>query len=211
MRNPVIQKIGTHLIAGIAFLLLSVIYFYPQLQGKVVFRSDTVSYVAMSQESRQFKEQTGETTLWTNSMFGGMPTYQINSVREGNFMRTGFNLTRAFIKHPIGEFFGGMLFFYILMMALGVNPWLGIVASIAFGFSTNTLILYMAGHMTKVQVINSLPLIAAGLVLAFNRKNYLWGGLIFAFGFGLALFSNHIQMTYYFFLTLLFFGIAKVL
>ena len=209
MRNPVIQKIGTHLIAGIAFLLLSVIYFYPQLQGKVVFRSDTVSYVAMSQESRQFKEQTGETTLWTNSMFGGMPTYQINSVREGNFMRTGFNLTRAFIKHPIGEFFGGMLCFYILMMALGVNPWLGIVASIAFGFSTNTLIFYMTDHITKVQVINSLPLIAAGLVLAFNRKNYLWGGLIFAFGFGLALFSNHIQMTYYFFLTLLFFGIAK--
>jgi hypothetical protein len=210
MRNPVIQKLGTHLIAGLAFLLLSVIYFYPQLQGKEVFRGDTISYLAMSQESREFKKQTGETTLWTNSMFGGMPTYQINSVREGNFMGTGFKITRLFTKHPIGEFFGGMLCFYILMMALGVNPWLGIVASIAFGFATNTLILYEAGHMTKVQVVNSLPLIAAGLVLAFNRKKYIWGGLIFAFGFGLALYSNHIQMTYYFFLTLLFFGFAKL-
>ena len=210
MRNSLFQQIGTHLVAVVAFLLLSVIYFYPQLQGRVVFRGDTVSYVAMSQESRNFKKETGETTLWTNSMFGGMPTYQINSVREGNFLRTASNFLRIFIKHPIGEFFGGMLAFYILMMVLGVNPWLGLIASAAFGLSTNTLILYMAGHMTKVQVINSLPLIAAGLILAFNNKNYLWGGLVFSLGFGLALYFNHIQMTYYFFLTLIFYGFAKI-
>ncbi len=208
--NRMLKKLLPHCCAVLGFLLVLVAYFLPQMEGKVVTQGDIVQYMGMSQEAREFKKETGENTLWTNAMFGGMPTYQINTVSDGNTLKVADKLASLGIKAPIGRFFVAMLGFYILMVVLGVNPWLSIVGGIAFGLTTNSLILYEAGHETKVKAIAYFPLVAAGMLLAFNKK-YLWGGVLFATGLGLNLYSNHVQMTYYFFLTVAFLGIAQLI
>ena len=207
--NNLIQKAIPHFIAIIILLVACAAYFSPQLQGKVPQQSDIIQYRGMAQEAKSFYERTGEQTLWTNSMFGGMPTYQINTVSAGNNLKVLDRLGSLFIKPPIGRFFAAMVGFYILMVVLGANSWLAIIGAIAFGFTTNTLILYEAGHETKVKAIAYLPLVTAGLLLAFRRR-YLLGGILFAVGLGLDIMANHVQMTYYFFITLIIFGIAQM-
>jgi hypothetical protein len=208
--NNFITKQFPHIAAVLLFLALSAAYFSPQLSGKVVQQGDIIQYLGMSQEVRTFEQQTGERSLWTNAMFGGMPTYQINTVRDGNHLTLVDRLATLSIPEPIGRFFAAMLGFYILMVCLGVNPWLGLAGAVAFGFSTNNLILFEAGHITKVNTISYFPFVAAGVLLAF-RQQYAWGGLLFALGVGLNILSNHVQMTYYFFLTLLIFGVAQLI
>ncbi len=206
--NRMFKKLFPHICAILGFLIILTAYFFPQTEGKVVTQGDIVQYMGMSQEAREFKKQTGENTLWTNSMFGGMPTYQINTVNDGNALQIVDKLAALGIKAPIGRFLIAMIGFYILMLVLGVNPWLSMVGAVAFGLTTNSLILYEAGHETKVKAIAYFPLVAAGMLLTFNKK-YLWGGVLFALGLGLDIFSNHVQMTYYFFLTVAFLGIAQ--
>jgi len=208
--STILKKAFPHLIAIVAFLVACAAYFSPQLQGKVPQQGDIIQYRGMSQEVREYEEQTGEKSLWTNAMFGGMPTYQINTVSEGNFLKKTLEpIMKLGIDAPIGQFFLGMLCFYILMVVLGVNQWLAVIGAIAFSFSTNNFILYEAGHETKLRTIAYLPLVAAGMILTF-RKKYLLGGILFAVGLGMNIMSNHVQMTYYFFLTLLVFGIAQL-
>ncbi|WP_282779931.1 YfhO family protein [Phaeodactylibacter xiamenensis] len=203
------QKVIPHLIALGIFFALCAAFFFPQLEGKMPQQGDIIQYRGMSQEVREYKEQTGETSLWTNAMFGGMPTYQINTVSEGNTLKVLDNIGTLGMKPPIGRFFLAMAGFYLLMVVLGANPWLAVIGAIAFGLTTNNLILFEAGHETKVKSISYLPIVTVGLLMAF-RKRYLLGGILFATGLGLNIMANHVQMTYYFALTLLIFGVAEL-
>lgn len=205
-----LKKVLPHLLAIGIFLLISTLYFLPQLSGKKVEQGDVIQYYGMAQEADQYRQQTGVLSLWTNAMFGGMPTYQINTIKDGNLLKYVDNTLRLFVDEPIGRFFAAMLCFYILMVSLGSTVWVAVPAAIAFGLTTNTLILYEAGHNTKIRAISFFPLIAAGMLLAF-RSRYLWGGVLFALGLGLNVMSNHVQMTYYLFLTLIVFGIARLI
>lgn len=198
-----------HVVALVAFFLVSAFYFSPQFSGKVISQGDIIGYKGMSEELRRYKAETGEESLWTNAMFGGMPSYQINTISSGNHVKKLERVVRLFLAPPAGQFIAAMVSFYILMVLLGVSPWLAIVGGMAFGFSTNSLILYEAGHETKLRVISYLPLIAAGLLLAF-RKRYWLGGTLFGVGLALDLAANHVQMTYYFFITVLIWGIAEL-
>ncbi len=179
--NPILKRVLPHVTAVLTFIVLSTIYFLPQLEGKLLRQSDIMQYRGMSQEVREFQKKTGEQSLWTNAMFGGMPTYQINTVSSGNSLKIADRIFSFFRggDQPIGRFFSAMIGFYILLVLLGVNPWLSIAGAIAFGFTTNSLILFEAGHMTKMKSFTYFPLIAAGILLAFRHK-YLWGGLLFA-------------------------------
>ncbi|MDX1667400.1 MAG: hypothetical protein R3350_09235, partial [Saprospiraceae bacterium] len=206
--NPLIKKIAPHLGALLIFLALCVLYFLPQLEGKVVQQGDIVQYRGMTQEILEFQEKSGRKPLWTNSMFGGMPSYQINAPSQGNYLKFIDGWMRLGIEHPAGRFLAAMIGFYILGIVLGLNRWLCILGAIGFGFTTNNFILYEAGHVTKLRAISFFPLVAAGMILTY-RKHYLWGSLLFAIGLGLNIMSNHVQMTYYFFLTLPFFAIAR--
>ena len=208
--NSFVKNALTHAGVLFVFLLLTAIYFLPQLNGKVARQNDIVQYLGMSQEVREFKEKTGETSLWTNAMFGGMPTYQINTIRAGNNLRWVDRAGRLGLEDPIGRFFAAMAGFYLLMLCLGAGPLVGAIGAIAFGFTTNNLILFEAGHMTKLATISYLPIVAAGVLLAF-RERYLIGGLLFALGMGLNVSANHPQMTYYFGLTLLIYGVAQLI
>lgn len=200
------QRIMPHLIAVLLMLVATIAYFSPQLQGKVLQQGDIVNVEGMAHEADLYKAETGNDTYWTNSMFGGMPTYQIRGHNGGNLLEYSVHLMRLFFAAPIGVFFVTMLCFYLFMLLIGVHSWLALAGAIAFGLSTNSMILWEAGHTSKVHTLSYLSLMMAGVILTM-RKNYLAGGVVFAFGCGLNVFANHPQMTYYFGLTLILFAI----
>ncbi len=191
-----LSKILPHSVAVILFLVLNCIYFSPQLEGKKVYQSDIISFKGAAHEVQEFKEKTGEVSLWTNSMFGGMPTYQIVAPQENNLIRYVERATNLFIGRPIGYFFAMMFCFYIMLIMFGVNPWVGIIGALAFGLTTNTFVLFEAGHATKVRSLTYFSLIVVGVVLTY-RKRLISGGLLFTLGMALNLYANHVQMTFY--------------
>ncbi|MFT5764076.1 MAG: hypothetical protein ACI8X3_001504 [Saprospiraceae bacterium] len=207
--NKIVKAGMPHFIACLIFLAISSFYFSAQLEGKVEKSGDIVAARANLQEIIKHDKETGEKTLWTNSLFGGMPTYQIDSAQPTNMIKYVSKTSMFFIARPIGMFFAAMLIFYIMLVLLGVNSWLAIVGALAFGLTTNNYILYSAGHISKINAVLHFGLVTAGVLLAF-RKKYLLGGLIFAVGFALDLYANHIQMTYYFFLTLVIYGLIEL-
>ena len=196
MGQLIFKKALPHIIAIITFLALNMAYFYPQLSGKVVQQGDVVSAQGMFNEIKEFKEQTGETTLWTNAMFGGMPAYQISSPQNGNKLSFIENISQLFFARPIGYFNTLMIGSYLLFVLLGLNPWLSIIGAVAFGFSSNNLILYEAGHTNKLRTIALFAPVILGTILTF-RKQYFVGGVAFAIGMGLNIYAAHPQMTYY--------------
>ncbi len=196
MVMDIIKKNWIHLFAVVLFFLTTVFSFFPAFQGEKLQQSDKIQWLGMAQETREHQEATGETSLWTGSMFGGMPAYYINFKQPSDaidilakVMRTGFN-------NEIGKFMSGMLAFYLLLLLLGINPWIAIIGSIAFAYSTNNLVLLAAGHNTKVATIMISPLLIAGVILAY-RKKFLLGGLVFTLGMAMNLKASHPQMTYY--------------
>lgn len=195
-----------HLIAVAIFFLVNVINFMPQLQGKKLVQGDLISNVGMSKEVKDYKDKTGIHSMWTGSMFGGMPTYQIMGKQNNNVARYINKALSLGLNRPMGLFIYAMIAFYIMMLLLGVNHWISIIASVAFGLSTNNIILLEAGHVTKLNTVFASPFIIAGVILAY-RKEWLKGGSIFALGMALSLFANHIQMTYYLAISMLIFVI----
>lgn len=203
------NKLLPYISGVLLFLAISISYFYPQFQGQVMPKGDLTQWRGMVQEMKNYEEETGKDVLWTNSMFGGMPTYQIDSIRKGNGLTWVEKIFRLGIPSPAGHFFLAMLSFFVMLVVLRVNPWLAIVGAVGFGLTTNSLTIYEAGHISKFMALLYLPLVVAGMILAF-RKQYLLGGAIFALGTGLNLWASHPQMSYYFVLTTVFFGVAEL-
>jgi len=181
--------------AGV-FLLLSVMYFLPQLQGKVIQQSDIQAVTAMNHEAKVYQEKTGRVMLWTNAMFGGMPTYQMSSPQKHNLVKYVDKAHQVFIARPIGYFFAAMLACYIVLFCLGAGHWPAMLGAVAFGLTTNGMQLYETGHMSKFMTLVYSAYLFGGVILAYQKK-YLTGGVLFALGMGLSLYNNHIQMTYY--------------
>lgn len=198
-----IKEILNNLSAILIFILVSGSFFWPYFEGKRIYQSDMVQYQGMSQEIARYETLTGRKPLWTNAMFSGMPTYQISTPDKGNYL---FRINK-FLRlgrdnqNPVGFLFTGMLSMYILLMILKIDYRLAVLGGIAFGLATNHIILYEAGHLSKLSAITYLPLVIAGIVLIF-RGRYWWGFFIFSLGFGLNLSANHVQITYYFFITI---------
>lgn len=196
MNKHFIKSILPHLIAILTFLALSAIYFSPQLKGYILHQGDLINYKGMSKEIRDFREETGEEALWTNSMFGGMPAYQI-SVKHQNVIDSVENAILKVIPRPIGYMFFLMLGFYILLLCFDVKPWLAIIGAIAFGLSSLNVLYLGGGHNAKVHAISYIPPMVGGIYYAY-RKNIAIGSTVFALFLSLNLAANHLQMTYYF-------------
>lgn len=210
MGQLLFKKAFPHIVAIITFLLLNIVYFYPQLEGKVIKSTDDTQYNAMRQELKEFRiKNPNETILWTNSMFGGMPAYQISPGVRINLTRTIINWGKFKLGDPIGLFFLGMLYFYILLILLGVSPYLAILGAVAFGFNTNNFVLWSAGHASKLFAVMAGSLILAGTVMVFKRK-YLTGFLIFTLGMAISVTANHVQMTYYFGLCMILYVLLEI-
>ncbi len=187
-----------HIIALISFLAVAIGLFPEAFQGKVVVQPDMQNYRGMGDEANDFYEETGEATLWTNSAFSGMPTIIWGGARyNSNFLKHVHNYVISLnLPRPTAYFFVAFVSFYLLLLVLGVNPWLSIAGALAFGLSSYNFIIYEAGHASKFLAIIYFPLVAAGTLLAYRKKELL-GALIFAIGFGLEIWSGHFQMTYY--------------
>ena len=194
--NSTLKSLFPHLVAIAAFILLSSIYFSPLFDGYSLKQSDIRQFQGMSKEIVDYEFVHGEKPLWTNAMFGGMPTYQISVDHNANWLTYVDQAIKLGLPRPVGILFVSMLGFYILALCLRVNPWLGIIGAIAFGFSTINVLYIGAGHMSKVNAIAYMAPALGGLILAFRGK-WLLGAAVFGLFFGLNLTANHLQMTYY--------------
>ena len=200
MNNGTFKKILPHLAAVLIFLVVAVIFCSPVLSGKVVNQSDVIHWKGMAQQSIEFKEKYGHYPLWTNSMFSGMPAYQI-AMESGNVISTGFfhNLFMLFLPKPIGYFFLICLCFYFLTQVFKVNPWVGILGALAYGYASYNPIIAAVGHDTKFLAMAYLPALLGSLMLLYEKKYWLGGALTALFS-ALEIGMNHLQISYYFFI-----------
>ncbi len=193
--NPKLKQFLPHLVAPIVFIVAAYVYFSPLLEGKGLAQHDIEQWRGSAKELVDYREATGEQSLWTNSMFGGMPSYLISTVFEGNLLRY-VDKFLGFAQHPASLIFITLLGFYVLLLVLGVNPWLAIVGAFAYGLSSYFFIIITAGHNAKIHAIAYVAPMIAGLVLAYRGK--ILGGLaLFALFLGLNLNAGHVQITYY--------------
>lgn len=199
------KKLLPDLIAILAFVILSFVYFFPaDIEGRILFQHDSVAGVGAGQESKEFFERTGECTRWTNSIFGGMPTYQMApSYDSTKPLKWIEKIYRLYLPDYVVLTFIMMLGFYILLRAFGMSPWLAGLGGIIWAFSSYFFILISAGHIWKFVTLAYIPPTNAGVVLAY-RKKYLLGGIVTALFIALQIQSNHIQMSYYFMFVILF-------
>lgn len=200
------KKILPDLIAILAFVLLSFAYFFPaDIENRILFQHDTAAGAGNGQEVKEYYEQTGERSRWTNSLFGGMPTYQIapsyDSTRPLQWAQKAYQL---FLPPYVCLTFMLMLGFYILLRAFGLSAWLAGLGGILWAFSSYFFILISAGHIWKFITLAYVPPTLAGIVLAY-RGRLLWGGILTTLFVALQVTSNHVQMSYYFFFVILFF------
>lgn len=203
------KRILPHLAILVLFVVASLAYFYPVMQGKTIFQSDIVQYTGMAKQQNDFRKQTGEETYWTNSAFGGMPTYQLGAKYPHNYIKK-LDLTLRFLPRPADYLFLYFIGMYILFLVLKVDYKLAFVGALAFGFSTYLIIILGVGHNAKAHAIAYMPLVLSGVILTFRGK-YLQGFLLTTVAMALELVANHFQMTYYLLLLVICIGIAYLI
>ena len=207
MNKTVLSKFTPHIAALLLFVCISFLYFTPVLEGKQLIGHDTESWACMAKESIDYNSSHNDVALWTNSMFGGMPTYQISMSQPYNIMKFVDDVIRIF---P-GSVYYLMLYligFYILLLAFRVNPWLAIVGAIAFAFASYNFIIIVAGHNSKAITIAYMAPLIGSVFMTFRRK-LLLGGLLTTLFLGLAIRANHVQILYYTVIILIFLTITE--
>ncbi|MBF4491777.1 YfhO family protein [Flavobacterium sp. MR2016-29] len=197
----IVNKFYPHALVVLGFILVSLIYFYPVLQGKQIFQSDIAQYTGMAKEQNDFRAAENAEPYWTNSAFGGMPTYQLGANYPNDYIGKLDDALR-FLPRPADYLFLYFLGFYGLLLVLKTDPLKAFIGAIAFGFSTYLIIILGVGHNAKAHAIAYMPLVIAGFILVFQKK-YVWGGLLTMFAVALEINANHFQMTYYLLIFLL--------
>lgn len=188
------KKALTHFLVLFAGLVITLVYFKPMLDGKVINQGDMAQVHGMRTEVDHYREQFGDNILWTNSMFGGMPTYLLSAPRPNAIVSV--NRLYTWYSSAPGILFAAFVGFYILTQILKANPILGGIMAFAYAYSSYNLIILDVGHITKAIAIAHIPLIVGATILTF-RKKYLLGGLFFTLGLSLQLVVGHYQITYY--------------
>ncbi len=202
--NNWFKRNAIHLIIIGIFITLCLVYFSPALQGKGLLQNDVLQAQAMQKEIMDFKALDGKAPLWTNSMFGGMPAYQIWVQYPYNITTYIISFFKTIFPNPIDTVLLYLLGAYLLFNVLRVKPWLAAAGAIAFAFSSYNFIIIEAGHSNKALAIAFFAPILAGILLTL-RGRYWIGAAITALALALEIRANHIQMTYYLFIALLIF------
>ncbi len=201
-----IKALFIHFFALTFFVALALAYFHPVLQGKVIRQSDIIQYTGMAKEQNDFRATYDSEPYWTNSAFGGMPTYQLGANYPNNYVKKLDRLLR-FLPRPADYLFLYFLGFYILLCCMKVDYKLAVLGALAFGFSTYLIIILGVGHNAKAHAIAYIPMVLGGILLAF-RKKYFWGFVLTSVAMALEINANHYQMTYYFMLLVLVVGLV---
>lgn len=211
MNPSFLKRASPHIIAIAVFFIVAIIYCKPALDGKVLSQSDVISWKGMAQSSFEFKEKYGHFPLWSESAFSGMPAYTF-AMDATSKITTGYLtyiMTFGFPK-PINFFLLACICFYILTQALRVNPWIGIMASIGYAYSTFDPVIIAVGHDTQMQAIAYAPAVIAGVLLIYQRK-YLLGLSLLSIFFGFQVSTQHLQVVYYTGIMLAFITIVYVI
>lgn len=191
------KKCWPYLLAIVIFVALSVTYFSPVLEGKKLPQMDDIHAKGMAKELVDHHAATGEHSMWTNSMFGGMPAYQIKGDSSASLFGYLNKATRLGLPfQTMAIVFLYLLGFYVLLLSLKVDKWLSLIGAIAFAFGSYNLIIIIAGHITKAYAIALMAPVVAAVLLAYNKNKWL-GGLMLAITLGMEIGYNHPQITYY--------------
>ena len=191
------KKILPHIIAVVIFLLVAVIFCKPAIEGKVVFQHDLQGWRGMVQQSVEFKEKYGHYPLWTNSLFSGMPAFQI--AMQGTQPVSMVYLEKVIslgLPQPINFFFVACICFYFLCIVLRINPWVGILGALAYAYSTYDPVIIMVGHVTKMAAMGYAPAVLGAFLLILQKRYWTGTALLILFSFFM-ISQNHVQIVYY--------------
>ncbi|MDQ3278540.1 MAG: hypothetical protein M3Q06_09450, partial [Bacteroidota bacterium] len=196
MKKGLFASLLPHLIAIIVFVVVALIYCKPSLEGKVLQQHDVTQWKAMAQDAFEFKEKHGHFPLWIKSLFSGMPAYQI-AMEADVPVSPGFLLTMLHLglPKPFSFFVLACICFYILSQVLRVNPYVGIIGSLAYAYATYNPIIISVGHETKMNAIALMPALIGSLLLVYQKKYWL-GGALTALFTCLLIAVNHLQIAY---------------
>jgi len=201
MNSSFLKKALPHAIAVILFLIVAAVYCKPALQGQVVSQQDAIQYKGSPQQSLEYKAQHGHFPLWVESMFSGMPGYTVAMDYPGHISLGPLMYVLTWgLPAPISYFFVACVCFYILTQVLRIKPWLGVLASIAYAYSTYDPIITVVGHVTKMQAIGFAPGVIAGVIMLYQSRELwsrLWGAFLLTCFFYFQIGTAHVQIVYY--------------
>ena len=195
-------------LAVVAFALITLVYFTPILEGKRIKQHDIEMFKGMSQEIKEFRDTTGEQSLWTNSMFGGMPAWNIGVQQNSNLMTYVQKILSLGFPSPIMSVFISMLGFFILLLVLECKIWISFIGALAYGLTSYLFIVMGAGHNSKAIAMAYMAPVIAGVIMTYKGK-YLLGAVLTAVSLALEIRAGHIQITYYLFMIVLIMVIAE--
>lgn len=190
------QRLWPHLVAVIGFMVLSIAYVSPVLQGKKLSATDEIQAKNAAREVQEYEKKTGEWSSWTNSMFGGMPAFLVATDYPTSVPTKIGQAVNRLLPAPANYFLIGMVSAYVLFLVLGAGGWLAAIGAVAFSFSCFNVINLEAGHISQVIAIMYAPGVIAGVILAF-RRSWLAGAAVTSLFLALELYANHVQITYY--------------
>ena len=204
-----LKRLLPDVVAVVLFAVLALAYFYPaDFEGRILYRHDASAGVGAGQEQHEYYQRTGERTRWTNSLFGGMPTYQLSpSYKSADTLSTAINAYHLWLPENVWYVFAYLLGFYLLLRAFEFRWYLAALGSVMWAFSTYFLIIIAAGHIWKVWALAYLPPLIAGITLAYRGK-YLWGLIVTAIFSAFEVYANHVQMSYYYLFIIFFMVLA---
>jgi hypothetical protein len=207
MNKTALTKLVPHITAFLLFICISYMYFTPILEGKQLIGHDTESWMCMAKSTIDYNATHDDVALWTNSMFGGMPTYQISLTQPYNVLNVVEKVLHVF-PTPVFFIVLYLIGFYILLLAFKVNPWLAIVGAIAFTFASYNFVIIAAGHNSKAITIAYMAPLIGSVFLAFRQKRLL-GSILTAFFLSLTIRANHVQILYYTLIIVLIFAVVE--
>ena len=197
MLKTIFKSALPHLLAIFVFAIVAIVYCKPAIEGKVLQQSDVTQWKGMAQDALNYKAQNGTTPLWTNSMFGGMPTFQITGIPVSPYSIGALDgIFTLRLAEPVGLFFLASLCFYFLAQVLGFSTLIGIIGGLAYSYATYNPIIVVVGHMTKMHAIAYLPFFIGAILLIFQKKYYI-GAICTAIATALFVQANHLQINYY--------------
>jgi hypothetical protein len=209
MKNIQLKSILPHFISVLVFVLITTVYFSPQIMGgKKIKQADITNFKGMAQEIVDHRETYDEDPLWTNSMFSGMPAYQISVQYTSNLIKRFSKLFQLYLPNPSGYVFLYLIGFYFLLVSLSIDYRLAIIGAVAFAFSSYFFIIIEAGHNTKAHAIGYLGPVLASVLMVYRGK-ILLGGVLTALFTSLMISANHFQITYYLVVVLIIIGLVK--
>ncbi len=209
MNKNILSQITPYLVAVLLFTIISFLYFTPVLEGKQLLGHDSESWMCMAKETVDYNKSNDDVALWTNSMFGGMPTYQISMQQPNNLIQYFEKLIFLF-PPTVYNVILYLIGFYILLLTFRVKPWIALVGSIAFTFASYNFIIIFAGHNSKAITIAYMAPLIGGVFMAFRDKKIV-GALLTTLFLSLAIRANHVQILYYTLIILLFFGVVELI